>query len=75
MSRMLTFILVGVAIGLLIAPDKGSSTRSRLGGFFSDLSDDAQDGVDDFVGNVKRTANDVSSSFKDTVKNAKSNLG
>ncbi len=74
MSRTLTVLLIGIAIGILIAPDKGTSTRSKLGDFFSDVSDNAQEGAEDFVGNVKRTAKDVSSRVKDTVKNAKSNL-
>ena len=47
MKNVIYALLAGVAIGMLIAPDKGSETRKRLFGKIGDLSDDLADGASD----------------------------
>jgi gas vesicle protein len=61
MQRMLTFVLIGIAIGVLIAPDKGSLTRSRLSDMLSDFSEDVKDQADNLLGKVKDTMGDLES--------------
>ncbi|MEO6357855.1 MAG: YtxH domain-containing protein [Ferruginibacter sp.] len=40
MFKLTNTILLGIAIGILIAPDKGSKTREKLSGMFSGYIDD-----------------------------------
>lgn len=39
MKSTLTVLLIGIAIGMLIAPEKGSVTRQKLSNLIDDLSD------------------------------------
>jgi len=39
MTRFLTILLTGVVIGILIAPDKGASTRRRLSDLLAGFTD------------------------------------
>jgi gas vesicle protein len=49
MNKTLLALLAGIGIGMLIAPDKGSSTRKKLAGKFDDLKDEAGDQVSSLV--------------------------
>jgi len=42
-AKIITGLLVGVAVGVLIAPAKGSESRKKLSRSVSDLSDCLQD--------------------------------
>jgi gas vesicle protein len=46
MGKFLTGVLAGVAIGLMIAPDKGSKTRQKITDAFNDLLGEANDQMD-----------------------------
>lgn len=46
MTRFLTILATGIVIGILIAPDKGATTRRRL----SDLLAGFTEGEDDYGG-------------------------
>lgn len=46
MTKFLAGIALGVAIGVLIAPDKGSATRKKLADKGKDLKDQFNDFVD-----------------------------
>lgn len=74
---MLTYLLAGIAIGILIAPDKGSATRKRITDSFSDLVEDVQDRVGEIGDRIKDTTEDVSddvkNAAKDVSKDVKSN--
>ena len=45
MFSFIKSMLYGVAIGLLIAPEKGSETRRKIAKIFSDMKEDAKDVV------------------------------
>jgi gas vesicle protein len=49
MKKALYLILAGVAIGILIAPDKGSETVRKLQKGFDDWKDTAMDQLNDLV--------------------------
>ena len=43
MAKFLTGVLAGIAIGIMIAPDKGSKTRQKISDALNDLVGEAQD--------------------------------
>jgi gas vesicle protein len=58
MLKLITGLLAGIAIGILIAPDKGTATRQRL----ADLRDkgrDLMEGAADKLQSVKEEANNL----------------
>jgi gas vesicle protein len=58
MLKLITGLLAGIAIGILIAPDKGTATRQRL----ADLRDkgrDLMEGAADKLQSVKDEANNL----------------
>ena len=56
-------VAIGSALGILLAPDKGSETRRKLREKGSDISD-----------SVKDTFNDVKGQFTDMVDGVKDNF-
>jgi gas vesicle protein len=67
MMKALYLILAGVAIGILVAPDKGSETWRKIKDSFDDWKDGAMDKVNDIVGQ----GNDVVDKAKDPAANLK----
>jgi gas vesicle protein len=57
MKKALWLILAGVAIGILIAPDKGSETVKKIKDSLDDLRDKAMDSFDDMVDTGKDIIN------------------
>ncbi|MEO5564436.1 MAG: YtxH domain-containing protein [Chitinophagaceae bacterium] len=49
MNKLLTGLAIGIAIGVLIAPDKGSETRRKLSSKGKDLKDQFNDFVDSWA--------------------------
>ena len=43
MTRALIFLAAGVALGLLLAPEKGTKLRKLLFGKFDDMANDTKD--------------------------------
>ncbi len=73
MKKALYLILAGVAIGILIAPDKGSETWKKIKDGFDDLKDQAMDHINDvvdkgkdLVGKGKDAANETANAAKKT---------
>ncbi len=58
---------VGVALGILFAPDKGSVTRKKISSKGKDLKDSLKTNLN----NLSEKANEVYSSLKGEVKEAK----
>jgi gas vesicle protein len=63
MNKFLLSLMAGIAIGLLIAPAKGSETWKRI-----------VHGVDDYLNDASEEAEDVSESGRILLKKAKSKL-
>jgi gas vesicle protein len=63
MRKAFYLILAGVAIGLLIAPAKGSETWQKIRDSFDDLKNDSVDHVNDIIADgkerVSRVKNDA----------------
>ena len=54
MNKVMLSLLVGVGIGILLAPDKGSETLRKLRGKLDDLTDKAKDEGGELLGKGKR---------------------
>lgn len=67
MKKALYLILAGVAIGILVAPAKGSETLRKLKEGFDDWKESAKDQFNDIVSEGK----DVAGKGKDLVESAK----
>jgi hypothetical protein len=52
MSKVLTALLAGIAIGILVAPRKGSETRRRILDGALDIQDDINDFIQDTSENI-----------------------
>jgi gas vesicle protein len=52
MTKALIFLAAGIAMGLLLAPEKGSKLRKQLFGKFEDMANDTTDFVNDAASNV-----------------------
>ena len=53
MKRVLLILLAGVAIGMLIAPEKGSETWTKLVDDLDDIKDKAMDEMNNLVAKGK----------------------
>ena len=78
MAKFLTGVLAGIAIGLMVAPDKGSKTRQKISDALNDLLGEARDRInssgsqfddnysgtsDDYNGDVERPVAKISTDF------------
>jgi gas vesicle protein len=67
MNKLFLSLIAGVAIGLLIAPDKGSKTRQKLRKGFNDYKDKSVDAVNDFIDNADRTINKIKTKVNNAI--------
>lgn len=64
MKNAFWLIIAGVAIGLLIAPEKGSETWKKITGNLDDLKDKTRQSLDD----LSDTGKDIARKGKEGVK-------
>lgn len=60
-------MLLGIGIGVLIAPDKGSATIKKLRSSLDDLTDEAEDQAGDLVKKGRRAFNTGKSRVEDAI--------
>jgi gas vesicle protein len=57
MNKLLLSLLAGVAIGVLLAPDRGSETLKKIRNRISDYKDEAEDQADELASKAKSIYN------------------
>jgi gas vesicle protein len=57
MNKVMFSLLAGVAIGLLLAPDKGSETLRKLRSRLNDYKEQAEDEADELAGKARKAFN------------------
>ena len=63
MNKLLLGLLAGVAIGIAIAPDKGSKTRQKFREGFDDFKRKATEAAKDFADEVDKSFEKVRTTF------------
>ncbi len=65
MGKSLLFLLIGIGIGVLVAPEKGSDTLKSLLGKAQDFKDDAEDYLADSTEKIKSKAGKVKNAVEE----------
>ena len=68
MTKILLSLLAGVALGLILAPDKGSETLKRLRSRFNDYRDEAEDKADELAGKAKKAFKNGRSAVSESIE-------
>jgi hypothetical protein len=71
MSKVLTALLAGIAIGILVAPRKGSETRRRILDGALDIQDDINDFIQDTSENISSGLASAENKAKDLLQKGK----
>ncbi|MEO8761311.1 MAG: YtxH domain-containing protein [Bacteroidia bacterium] len=62
---------VGVAIGILLAPDKGSETRKKMSEGATDLANDAEEEIKDVIDALKKKITEMENTLSNGLDEAK----
>lgn len=67
MNKFLLTLAAGIAIGIVVAPDKGSKTRKKLRDGIDEYKDKATDMANDIIDGVDRTYTRVKNKFNNAL--------
>lgn len=67
-------VVVGAALGVLFAPDKGENTRKKLKSNANDLKDDLKNNFDDFIDTISEKYQSLVHSGSDLLTEGKTKL-
>ena len=67
MNKTLLTLIVGIGIGLLLAPAKGSETWKRLKEGFNDFKDDIEEDADQLVSSGKKALKSGKRKIEDAI--------
>lgn len=67
MNKILLGLLAGIAIGIALAPEKGSVTREKLRKGFDDLKNKAGDAAKEFADEVDKGFENLKTRFNNAV--------
>ena len=62
---------IGVAVGILLAPDKGSETRKKIADDASDLANDAEEEIKEVIDALKKKVSEMESTLSKGLDAAK----
>ena len=71
MNKTLLTLATGIAIGILIAPRKGSETRRKIVNRFNDFTEDLSDDADILYTSGKNLVETVKADTKEFVRSVK----
>jgi gas vesicle protein len=71
---VLSGLAVGVLLGVLFAPDKGSNTRKKIAQKGTDLKDNLKGSFSDFIASVEDQYSNFSSNTDEVLEEGKSKL-
>jgi gas vesicle protein len=75
MSKVLTALIAGIAIGILVAPRKGSETRKKIIDGASNLQDDIHDFITETTETLKSGFASAETQAKDLFEKGKEQAG
>ena len=71
LGALLLGAAVGVAVGILLAPDKGSETRKKLADSASDLTDNAEVEIKEVIDTLKKKVSEMEGLLSNGLDEAK----
>ncbi len=71
MNKTLITLATGIAIGILIAPRKGSETRRKIVNRFNDFTEDVADNADQLYSSGKNLVDTVKNDARGFVRSVK----
>lgn len=66
---------IGVGVGILIAPDKGSKTRKKIKDKFNSSKEGVEDKIEEFMDYLSKKSDDVTSNIDEAFEEAISEDG
>lgn len=73
-GNFLKGILIGIGVGILIAPTKGSETRRKISKSVNDLSDYIHDSIDDGIDTMHDEATNFADDASENIDKARSKM-